>query len=308
MKISKPKFWQNKTNIFSILLLPFSLLFLILLIIKKKITFEKKFNIPVICVGNIYVGGTGKTPFSIMLANELKKNQNPVIVKKYYKSHVDEHKLIKESNIDLILAVNRAQAIVEAQKRNFKVVILDDGFQDNSIKKDLNILCFNSRQLVGNGFIFPSGPLREMFSSIKKAQIVIINGSKDEKFERKILANSKNIKIYYSEYLPLNIHEFKNKKLFAFSGIGNPENFFETLLKNNFIIQKRLTFPDHYEFSKLELIKIIAEAKRNNLEIVTTEKDYLRIKKYNLKEIKCFKIKLNILNKKELIYKILGYL
>ena len=103
-------------------------------------------------------------------------------------------------------------------------VILDDGFQDYSIKKDLNILCFNKNQLIGNGLLLPSGPLREGLNSLERADIIIINGEKDSEFE-KILKINKNLEIYYSIYNPVNLNEFKNKELLAIAGIGNPENF-----------------------------------------------------------------------------------
>ena len=186
MKFLKPKFWDNKNDIFSILLKPISILFYFLINLRKSLTHAKKFKIPVICVGNIYVGGTGKTPLSIIIAKELKvKKKNPVIIKKYYKDHNDEHQMIKKTVDSLILNKDRTLALKEAEKKKFDVAILDDGFQDYAIEKDLNIICFNSKQLIGNGSIFPAGPLRESFSSLKRAKIVIINGERNKIFEKK---------------------------------------------------------------------------------------------------------------------------
>ena len=103
MMFSKPKFWDNKINIIAILLFPLSLILLVLIFIKKVFTRERKFKIPIICVGNIYVGGTGKTPVSILLANKLsKEKRNPVILRKYYKNHKDEHSLMQLSNLNYI--------------------------------------------------------------------------------------------------------------------------------------------------------------------------------------------------------------
>ena len=97
MKIFKPKFWNSKLNFFSITLLPLSFLFKIAIFFKKIIIEEKKFKIPIICIGNIYLGGTGKTPLSIFLGNELiKRKKEPVIVRKFYPDHKDEHDLIKK--------------------------------------------------------------------------------------------------------------------------------------------------------------------------------------------------------------------
>ena len=308
MIMAKPKFWDRKYNLISLMLLPISILLQILIFIKKLNTKEISHKIPIICIGNIYVGGTGKTPLSIKLAKELiKKKKKTAIVKKYYDSHVDEHRLIKKNSVDLLLDKKRNTAITVAVKRKYDVVILDDGFQDYSVKKNLNILCFNDKQLIGNGMLLPSGPLRENFNSIKNAQIILINGTKNIEFEKKIYSCSNKIKVFYSKYSPININKLKKKKLFAFAGIGNPENFFQLLKKNNLNIKKMLHFPDHYIFKREEIKKMIDECKKNNLELITTEKDYYRIKNFGFK-INCLKVKLEILKKEKFLSQILDYL
>ncbi|MDB9744727.1 tetraacyldisaccharide 4'-kinase, partial [Pelagibacteraceae bacterium] len=233
MKLNKPKFWDTKNNLFSILLFPISLIILLFIFFKKKFTKAIEFNIPIICVGNIYIGGTGKTPTTIFLANELsKKGKKPVILRKYYNDHLDEYNLIKKYFKNLIIKSNRADGIKEAEDADHDCVILDDGFQDYKIKKDVNILCFNQNQLIGNGLILPSGPLRESLSSIKDANIILINGKKNKDFEKKVLDINNNIEIFYSYYKPINLERFRNKKLFAIAGIGNPENFFQLIEEN----------------------------------------------------------------------------
>ena len=309
MKFLKPKFWESRNNIMAILLRPISLLFYILTALRKSFISPKKFKIPIICVGNIYVGGTGKTPVSIMIANILKtNNKNPAIIKKYYKDHEDEHKLINNITNSLILNKNRVAAVEKAERENFDVGILDDGFQDHTIKKTLNIICFNNRQLIGNGLVFPAGPLRERISSLERAQIVIINGEKNKIFEEKILNISRNIKIFYSEYLPINIEQFKNKKLFAFAGIGNPNNFFGLLSKYNLNVQKKISFPDHYKFKKKEIEQITEEAVNNNLDLITTEKDFYRVKDYGFKDLRYLKVDLKIEEKNKFITEVLKHL
>ena len=306
MKIFKPNFWNSKLNFFSIILLPLSFLFKALIFIKKIIIKEKKFKIPIICIGNIYLGGTGKTPLSIFLGNELiKRKKEPVIVRKFYLNHKDEHDLIKKNFKNFLTHRKRIVALLEAEERNFDSVILDDGFQDLRIKKDLNILCFNQDQLIGNGYVLPAGPLREDLSAIKKTDIVVINGDKNKFFEEELFKINQKVLIYYSKYIPQNINDFKEKKLFVFAGIGNPENFFRLLENNNLKIHKKFKFPDHYMLSKKELLEIIDEAKKNNCQILTTEKDYFRIKDYKFDEIKYLKISVQINNKEKLIDRIL---
>ena len=309
MKLSKPQFWNNKYSLISILLLPISLIIILLIFLKKKLSYEKKHKISVICVGNLYLGGTGKTPLSIYIAKIVKKlGKRTAIVKKFYENQYDELNLIKSNNIDLFTDKNRNSAILKAEKNNHNVVILDDGFQDMSFQKDLSIICFNEKQLIGNGRTIPSGPLRETMQSLKKAKIIMINGKRNIKFEKKILDISNSLNIYYSNYKPTNIKEFKNHSLIAFAGIGNPNNFFDLLRKNKLKVKKTISYPDHYEFSKNELLEIISEAKKKHLKIITTEKDYYRLKHFNLNDIKCLKVKLEIKNKNKFIKNIIKYI
>ena len=305
IKINKPKFWDRKIGLISILFFPLSLIVIFFTFLKKKITKTRGFKIPVICVGNIYLGGTGKTPTSILLANELSKlGKKPLILRKYYKNHNDEYSLIKNYFKNLIISKNRIEGLKEAEKSNFDIVILDDGLQDYKIKKNLSIVCFNNNQLIGNGMVLPSGPLRENLSILKNVEIVIINGSKNINFENKILNINKKLEIFYSFYKPTNLDQFKNKKLLALAAIGNPENFFQLVEKNNLKIFKKKIFPDHYQFSKAEMQNILREAEMKNYQVIMTEKDYYKINHYKLKKINYLKVSLEIYNKEKLLKKI----
>ena len=307
MKLNKPKFWNKENSFFSFFFIPFTFVVLIIIYLKKKFTKKINFNIPIICIGNIYVGGTGKTPSAIKIAEELALHgKNPTIIRKFYKEHKDEHFLIKKKFKNLILTKDRINGINKAIKQNFDSVILDDGFQDYKIAKDISILCFNQKQLVGNGFVFPSGPLRESLNALKHAHIILINGRKDIHFEKRILTINKNLSIFYSNYNPINLNEFKNKKLLAFAGIGNPENFFDLLSKKGLNVEKTFSFPDHYQFNDSEILKILKIARDNKFQIITTEKDYLRIKNLYLNEIKYIRLSLEIESKKKFLEKILS--
>ena len=302
MKLNKPKFWADKFNIISIFLFPLSLIVAFIIFLKKTFIKSIKFDTPIICLGNIYLGGTGKTPASIFLARELFNiGKNPVIVKKFYSNHKDEHDLIKKNFTNLILNKNRIQGIRDAEKANYDCIILDDGLQDYKIKTNLNILCFNQNQLIGNGLILPAGPLRESLNSLKKVQIVLINGNKDHVFEKKILNVNQNIKIFYSNYKPENLEQFKNKKLLAIAGIGNPENFFRLIEENNLDIKEKLIFPDHHIFSQTEIKNIKNKVKTKGYQIITTEKDFFKMKDFNIHQLKYLKISLEIFEKEKFI-------
>jgi tetraacyldisaccharide 4'-kinase len=169
-------------------------------------------------------------------------------------------------------------------------------------------LCFNEKQLLGNGLTLPSGPLRESASGVKNSKLIIINGKKNIKFERKIKEFSNKIKIFYSNYIPINYGKFKNKKLIAFAGIGNPENFFSLLKQCKLDVKKKVSFPDHYLYTKKDLKNLRALSKRNNCELITTEKDYFRIKNLGYGNINFLLIKLKILKKLELIEELKKYI
>ena len=112
---------------------------------------------------------------------------------------------------------------------DFKIIIL----------KNLSIVCFNENQLIGNGLVLPAGPLRESLNALKNAEIVLINGNKNKNFEEKILNINKNLDIFYSSYIPVNLNNFKNHKLIAIAGIGNPDNFLDYWKKTILIYLKR---------------------------------------------------------------------
>ncbi len=185
---------------------------------------------------------------------------------------------------------------------------MDDGLQDVSVIKDLNIICFNSFDLVGNGFLLPAGPLREQLHNIKNYQIAIINGKRNIAFEKKLKSISNNIEIYQSKYVIKDLKRFRGKKILAFAGIGNPENFFDLLRDNGLKVKKEISFPDHYNYTKKEIENLISKAKDEALTLLTTEKDFFRIKKSGIKSINYVSVELKISNNKSFEEELLKYL
>jgi len=305
MNFLKPKFWdKNHISVYSILLLPLSLLILFINQLRSLLIRRNKFPIPVICVGNIYLGGTGKTPISIEIKKILSNlNKRTVFIRKKYRAYKDEINLLKKYG-DVLENSKRVDALKIAVKNKYEVAILDDGFQDFSIKKDISIVCFNLKQFIGNGFTIPSGPLREMMSGLNRANFVLVNGKFDVNFEKKILEKNKFIKIFYFQYKPLNLEKFKDNKVFCFAGIGNPGNFFELLKENGVNLSDQLSFPDHHNYSNAEIVKLVNKAKESSSILLTTEKDYLRINIENRENINFLKIDVEIENKNEFIKEI----
>ena len=252
--MSKPKFWDfKKPNYISYLLLPFTLPIKLnnyFLSLKKS---KKYKNIKTICLGNIYVGGTAKTPLTIKLSQILQKlNFKTATIKKFYKNQIDEQKLLsKKSN--LYCKKNRVDALNEALKDNIDIAIFDDGLQDAFLNYDLSFVCFNNINWIGNGSLIPSGPLREKLTSIFKYDAIFLNGNEEDNSDIKdsIRKINKNIKIFETYYHPINVHKFDlEDNYLIFSGIGCPHSFKKTLLKNKFKIIKEIEFPDHYQYTK----------------------------------------------------------
>ena len=304
MKLNKPKFWDNKKpSLFAYILLPFSYLVVLRNFIKDK-SRNKIEKIKTICVGNIYIGGTGKTSMSINI-NEILKNLNykTAFIKKNYNDQIDEQKILS-SRGKLFCEKNRVNALKKAINEKIDIAILDDGLQDKKLKYDISFVCFNTENSIGNGFIIPAGPLRESLKNLKKYDGVFINGNGEKISEIKNIIKNINpdLPIFHAQYLPLNEEKFdKNKNYIAFSGIGNPNSFVKTLENNNFKIIKNLNFPDHYSYSNQDLIKIKEIAKKMNAKIITTEKDFNRLDKSSSENIEYLEIKLKILNEKELV-------
>ena len=297
MKLIRPKFWETK-NLISFTLYPLSL-FTYLINFIKKFSIKKNFEIKTICIGNIYIGGTGKTSLAIEINQLLRKKFRTVFIKKNYDNQLDEINLLKNKG-KTISSNNREDALLTASRKKNQVAILDDGLQQKNINYDLKIVCFNSEYALGNEFILPAGPLREKFDAVKNCDFIFLNGEKkNKKLLSKLKSINKNLKIFEGKYKPLNLKKFNlRKKYLMFCGIGNPHEFEKTLNKYKFKISKKIIFPDHYRLTNFDLNKLKKKAKKDNLTLVTTEKDFFRLNKIQRKNIKFLKIKLEIKNKK----------
>ena len=310
MKLKKPKFWDhNKPSLFSYLLLPFTILIKVNNFfnqIKYNQKYLQNYKIKTICIGNIYVGGTGKTPSTIKIGQILKDlgYQTVFIKKRYIASYDEERLLAKYGNI--ISNPTRVKSLEEANK-SYDVAVFDDGLQDRSIDYDLKFVCFNSNVFIGNGMLIPSGPLREEISSLKKYDAIFLNGKNDisDDIVMEIKKQNNNIEIFQCTYELVNLNSFNKKDRFiAFAGIGFPSNFYNTLVDNGFNIIKFLEYPDHYIYSNKNIEKIIDIAQNLDAKIITTEKDYSRLEKYNSiykKNIKFIKMNLKVVNENALI-------
>ena len=308
MNLKKPKFWdQKKPNTLAYLLLPVSILLRLIESFKIRSKFIKP-KIQTICVGNIYLGGTGKTSLSIKI-NEIlsRKKIKSCFVKKFYSNQYDEQKLL-ESRGKLFISSTRINAINLAANEGYQVAILDDGLQDNSISYDLSFVCFNNLNWIGNGLTIPAGPLRQNINSLKSYKHVFLNGNLEnlENIKSHIFKINPNINLHIGKYIPLNINEFnKDNKYLVFSGIGNHKTFVSMLKNYGINVVKDIEFPDHYKYTNYDINKIIDLSNGLGYKIITTEKDYLRLDRDKIDNINFIKSELKILDEDKLISTIL---
>ena len=304
MNLKKPKFWDQKNpNFYAYLLSPLAFIVNQFNYFKNK-KVGKKLSIKTICVGNIYIGGTGKTSLSIKINNILTQHKiKSCFIKKFYKDQKDEQNLLEKKG-KLFLSENRIDALNLAKIEGYNVAIFDDGLQDKSIHYDVSLVCFNNINWIGNGMTIPAGPLREKIDNLKNYKHIFLNGNLEnlEDLKNQILKINPQIIIHVCKYEPKNLDEFsKTDKYLVFSGIGNHKTFISMIKNYGLDVVREIEFPDHYKFTKSDVNKILHLAEKLNCKIITTEKDYLRLNRPELNKIRFIKSELKILDEEKLI-------
>ncbi len=306
MKLTKPKFWdQKKPNLTAYLLFPFTIFIRLnnfFLKIKSKKIYKE---IKTICVGNIYLGGTGKTPTVLKIYQLLKNDLNVVTAKKFYIDQEDEQIILKDKS-KFLTYKNREEIIKNSIKQDLDLIIFDDGLQDNNINYNLNFVCFDSQNWIGNGCLIPSGPLREKLTSLEKYDAVFIKFIEEDTNLEKIYSTIKKInpkiKIFNSLVQVKDIDKFDlTKKYVVFSGIGNAKSFKSLLLKNNFNVIKEIIFPDHHNYKVNEIENILNKTKELGAKLITTEKDFVKLNNNYKNQINFLEIELKIIEESKLI-------
>ena len=301
----KPEFWDYKNpNLLSKILFPFTFPVRVSNFFYKYFPKINNKKIISICVGNIYLGGTGKTPTTIKLYNLIRKLEKKIATgKKFHSSHQDEIKILKKKTF-LISKKSRNEILKYAVKKGKKIIIFDDGLQDKYIDYDIKFVCFDSLSGFGNGNLIPAGPLREDLLSIKRFDAVFIKKikKKNQKIINDIKKINPRIKIFNTQFKIKNKKNLNlSKKYLVFSGIGNSDGFYKFLKNENFKISKFLKYPDHYKYRNDDLKKIIDIAKKQSASIITTEKDFTKIPEKYKKKIKYIEVDLIIENELSLI-------
>ena len=289
IKLHYPKFWQSN-NILSFLLLPFGYIYLLLGSVRKFLAKPVKFKARTICIGNATVGGTGKTQMVIKLAQELtKRNINFIILCKGYGGKNSHYSLVTNTSspydvgdeaLELceygrtfaVPKIAYAAEIIEKYKPD--IVLVDDGMQNPNFIKDFVIMTIDGSRGFGNGLPIPAGPMRCRPEDVIADATVCVD-------ETSSLRGAFLLDVPPSSRFSATIKPVRapsKLKYYAFAGIGNPDKFFDTLRKSGADIVETASFPDHYNYTKAEVLDLITYAKSNGLRLITTRKDYVKIR------------------------------
>lgn len=308
--LRSPKFWNDSNNEISRFLKPLSKLYYIISKVKLNSVVPEKAGVPVICIGNIVLGGSGKTPTVELICNILKNDdfipqilttgyggylKNVVRVDPTLHSYlqVGDEALLSAEVAPTWIGKNRLNSSKAAILAGANVLVMDDGFQNNSIEKDIKILVVDSGQQFGNNCLFPAGPLREPIKfGINKSDVILLIGEQNPELEEKIHTIAKDKPIFRAKMNAVEFPEIENNKIVGFCGLGYPLKFKKTLIECGYEIIDFISFSDHHPYTITEIQKLISGAKSVGATLVTTMKDFVKIPEVFKNEIKVVKIKL----------------
>jgi tetraacyldisaccharide 4'-kinase len=251
--------------------------------------------LPVVCVGNFTMGGAGKTPVSLKVAALLREaGRNPGFLTRGYGGSeigphlVHEHDGADEVGDEPLLLASAAPTVVSRdrpagarllQSLDVDAIVMDDGFQNASLAKDFSLLVVDGGAGLGNGRVFPLGPLRAPLAiqlSVADAIVVLGGGSAVSDLSPEL--RSSPLPIFRARIVPLVGEELRERRFIAFCGIGRPAKFFDTLREAGATLAKTRDFPDHHAYTEAEARLLLSEAKNLKAALITTEKDSARLK------------------------------
>jgi tetraacyldisaccharide 4'-kinase len=257
-----------------------------------------KAGIPVLCVGNYHVGGAGKTPTVLALAKLLRElGETPVVLSRGYggklrgpvrvdparhaASDVGDEPLMMADALPVVVSRQRSEGVPLARAQGATVILMDDGFQSPAIVKDASLIVIDGSRGIGNGQVFPAGPLRAPLRpqlARTDALVILGTGSAANTIAAEIAAQGKPVLSAHLKPDAAQVAELRGKRVLAFAGIGDPARFFNTLRASGIDVVAERAFADHHPYSQAEIESLITEAKRDGLALVTTEKDLARLK------------------------------
>ena len=296
--INSPKFWYRNdwlSKVLALIIYPLSIIWIIISFIKKKVSKTYRSRLKIICVGNLNIGGTGKTPFAIYTYKILKElGFNPVFLTRGYGGKekgpikVESTHQYKDVGDEALLLNNIGPTIVsrdrslgakfiENHKYNYDIILMDDGLQNYQLEKNIKFLLVDKNLKFGNKLCVPAGPLREPINQrLKEIDSIILTGNNTDQ-DIGLRKVSDYISVFNSSIKIMQSSNIKGNKFLAFCGLGNPDKFYETLEKGGYKVFLTKSFPDHHQYTEEEINHLILKAKNKNLTLITTAKDYVKI-------------------------------
>jgi tetraacyldisaccharide 4'-kinase len=295
--VREPAFWYRPPSLMSRILMPLGAIYGQVAAWRMH---SRGFDagIPVICVGNYHTGGAGKTPTVLALTKLLRElGETPIVLSRGYggkwqgpvkvdperhvAANVGDEPLMLALTVPVVIARDRVGGVALARSQGASVILMDDGFQNPAIAKDASIIVIDGDRGLGNACVFPAGPLRAPLPpqlARTDALIVIGEGSAASAVAAAIAARAKPV--LSARLVPdaASLARFAGKRVLAFAGIGDPQRFFRTLRGAGVDVVRERVFADHHAFSREEIEALIAEAARDGLTLVTTEKDIARLR------------------------------
>lgn len=289
-----PKFWDRQDSFLSKALRPFGRIYAWTVVRRFKKVKPYQAPVPVICVGNVSVGGTGKTPVSLALCKLLKEKEHLFYFLNHgYKTRLKHvlvdltaHTAFDVGDEAMLLAFcaptvvdnNRARGAQLAVKMGAPGIIMDDGFQNPSLIKTLSFVVVDGKKGFGNEQVLPAGPLREpALKALERADAVIIAGEDTWGVRFYLQRHQKDLPVLTGRFVPgaAQAAALKGRKVFAFAGIGNPQKFYDLLRSAGALVMATCDFPDHYFYTRFDIEQL--KEKASKLTLVTTAKDAVKI-------------------------------
>ncbi len=320
----EPGFWYGPPSLLSRLLLPVSAIYGA--VAARRISRPGvRAGVPVICVGNYHLGGAGKTPVTLALADMLRAmGERPMVVSRGYggsfegpvevdarrhmAAEVGDEPLMMADRVPVVVARDRAAGAALARESGASVVLLDDGLQNPALVKDVTLAVIDGHRALGNGRVFPAGPLRAPLApQLARTDVLIVVGAGHAADELAQVVSSRGALVLCANFVadPESIARLQGRRVLAFAGIGDPARFFATLRASGIGVAETKAFADHHAYAPYEITGLRARAKAQALTLVTTEKDMARIASEprlsrHRAEVVSFKVTLRIENENAL--------
>lgn len=293
----EPAFWYRPPSLLSRLLAPLGAIYGAVTAQRMALNGASA-GLPVLCVGNYHVGGAGKTPATIALVKLLREmGEKPFVVSRGYggsqqgpvrvdqaehtAADVGDEPLMMASSVSVIVSRDRVAGAALARAQGASVVLLDDGFQNPALVKDVSLIVIDASRGVGNGGMFPAGPLRAPLEpQIARTDALIVIGAGNAASEIEAAVAKRAAPVLRARLVPdqASVDRLRDQRLLAFAGIGDPPRFFATLRACGVDVAEERTFADHHPFTPEEIERLVSDAAAKSLTLVTTEKDMARIR------------------------------